>query len=317
MALKDDKGVVRRLPRCAWGGIALCLSFVLCMGVLATEASDSYYVENEWNYVDDSMDISKGIPWDAAGVLGSIHRSGVLKVATQPDLVPFSFEDPDKSGQDAYIGADMELARLIAKRMGARLVIKEMDAIDVLPAVMEGQCDLSISGLSYTPNRAIYYTMSKSYYQEGAPQFGLLLREENKEEVSSLEDLSGKVIVAQRNSIPETLVADLVPDYEEFWRSSSPLGVFEAVEKERAFAGFVDKRSFDLYMQKKSNPGLVLLEGLSMVPNEQYLGNRVAAKKGETQLMYFVNAVIDEVIEDGLYEQWVQEALERAKELGL
>ena len=40
------------------------------------------------------------------------------------------------------------------------------------------------------------------------------------------------------------------------------------------------------------------------------------AKKGELQLMYFVNGVIDEVL-DGLYEKWVGEAQQRADELGL
>ena len=299
-----------RRPLCAALGLALLLG----TPALAEEA---YYVENEWNYVDESMDISGGLPKDAAGVLGGIQRSGVLKVAIQTNQVPFAFEDPEKSGQEAYVGADMELARLIAERMGVHLTLKKMDATDVLPAVMEGQCDLAISGLSYTPARAIFYTMSKSYYQEGAPQFGLLLKEENRDSISSLEDLSGKVIVAQRNSISETLVSDLVSDYAEFWRCSAPLRVFEAVEQEKAFAGFVDKHSYELYMQKIPDCGLVLVEGLDLIPDKQYLGNRVVAKKGETQLVYFVNAVIDEVTENGLYEQWAEQALERAEELGL
>ena len=41
------------------------------------------------------------------------------------------------------------------------------------------------------------------------------------------------------------------------------------------------------------------------------------AKKGELQLIYFVNGVIDEILESGTYEKWIEAAQERADELGL
>ena len=74
--------------------------------------------------------------------------------------------------------------------------------------------------------------------------------------------------------------------------------------------------------------GVTLLFGLSALtvpqlmmrvftPDQQFLGDRVAAKKGEAQLMYFVNGVIDEVLADGSYESWMEEARQRAEELGL
>ena len=50
---------------------------------------------------------------------------------------------------------------------------------------------------------------------------------------------------------------------------------------------------------------------------EQYLGHRIAAKKGELQLIYFVNGVIDEVLNNGTYLKWIEDAQKRADELGL
>ena len=41
------------------------------------------------------------------------------------------------------------------------------------------------------------------------------------------------------------------------------------------------------------------------------------AHKDDLELMYFVNAVIDEVLASGQYETWFNEASERAAELGL
>ena len=58
----------------------------------------------------------------------------------------------------------MQLAQLIADRMGVTLEIIPMDFTDVLPAVADGTCDLAISALSYTPARASQYGLSKGYY---------------------------------------------------------------------------------------------------------------------------------------------------------
>ena len=63
--------------------------------------------------------------------------------------------------------------------------------------------------------------------------------------------------------------------------------------------------------------GLTLAEGIAFTLDEPYLGDRIAAKKGELQLIYFVNGVIDEVLEDGTYIRWIEEAQKRADELGL
>ena len=94
--------------------IAILLAVFLLSGFSAAE--DQSYVENEWNYVDGSMDVSNGIPDTANGVLARIKETGVLRVATEVYFAPQEFIDPALDGQDAYAGADMELARLIAER---------------------------------------------------------------------------------------------------------------------------------------------------------------------------------------------------------
>ena len=128
------------------------------------DSEEETYVENEWNFVEGSMDISGGIPSDAVGVLERILITGKLRVATEPYFPPQEFIDPAKKGQESFVGPDMELARLIAKRMGVMLEIVPMDFSEVLPAVTDGQCDLAISALAYTPARAMMVELSKGYY---------------------------------------------------------------------------------------------------------------------------------------------------------
>ena len=277
--------------------------------VSSTWENASYYTENEWNFVDKSMDISKGIPEDASGVFGSIQRSGILRVATQPEQPPFTFTLPGKTGEEALAGADILLARQIAQYMGVELKLLPMDSMQVLAALTEEQCDLSISAVSYTPNRALSYTMSKSYYiPDDGPQIGIIINKRNRKQFQTLSDLENQIIITQSNSLAETVGAANITNYLEFRRTPSVQGVYEAVQEKSADAGLVDIGTAETYIRNNPDCGLLLIPDLVFSPETPYQGFRVAAKKGETQLIYFVNGVIDEILQNGSYEKWLEEA---------
>ncbi len=286
----------------------------LCMlagAAFPCAAAESYYVENNWNFVDASMPVTGGIPEDAQGLLGQIGRNGVLRVATDAVHPPRTFLDPEKSGQDRFAGADMELARYIAKRMGVELVIVELEPERVLPSLLNGMCDLAISSIDFTPSRALSYTMSRSYdHSEPAPVIGVLVS--GNSPIVTLKDLEGKTVIAQRNSLAETVAVKEGVEYLEFLRASVAQKVGMALEAGQADAAFVDVQNSAAFFEKNPDTSLRLVEGLEFTPDEIYLGKRVATHKGEIQLMYFVNGVIEEVLEKNLYETWLQEAAARA-----
>ena len=105
--------------------------------------------------------------------------------------------------------------------------------------------------------------------------------------------------------------------YQEFRRVSTAQMVYEAVQSGAADAGAVDAETALEYIEHNPGCGLTLAKNLEFVLEESYQGDRIAAKKGELQLMYFVNGVIDEVLEQDLYTEWIEKARERANELGL
>ena len=303
--------------------MALILSAV-CLGssVAADEAGVKEleyeeYTENALNYVDGSMDISGGIPEDAIGVLLRIRQNGVLRVATEPYFPPQEYIDPGLEGQDRYQGADMELARLIAEKMGVDLEIVEMDFAEVLPSVSEDQCDLAISALAFTPGRAASNELSKGYYYSDIPKCSLLIRDEDQKEITSIESLEQKILVAQQGSVQETMMIDNITKYKEFDRVSTTQMVYDAVQNGQADAGAVDAETALEYIEHNPECGLTLAKGVEFELEEQYQGDRIAAKKGELQLMYFVNGVLDEVLEKDLYTEWIEKAQERAEDLDL
>lgn len=297
--------------------IMVMILVTVCLASAAGASEGMVYEENELNYVDGSIDVSNGIPDDAIGVLLRIKQNGVLRVATEPYFVPQEFIDPEREGQDKYQGADMELARLIAEKMGVELEIVEMEFTEVLTAVSEDQCDLAISALSFTPGRASSNEMSKGYYYSDIPKCSILIREEDQKEITSIESLAKKILIAQQGSLQETMMSSNITAYQEFRRVLTTQMVYDAVQNKDADAGAVDAETALEYIQRNPDCGLTIADGIEFVLEEEYQGDRIAAKKGEMQLMYFVNGVINEVLEKDLYTKWIEDAEKRAEELGL
>ena len=300
----------------------LVAALMLFAPALAEDAEngevDTRYMENAWNFVEESMDASKGIPKDAQGVLADIRDAGVLRVATEPYFPPQEFIDPNLTGQESYIGADMELARLIARRMGVELSIVPMDFSEVLTAVAEGQCDLAISGLSYTPGRAAQMTLSKGYNYAGSRAGStLMIRAADSGRITGVDSLAGRNIAAQSGSLQEALMYENVFRYREFRRLSSVQTVYQALMDGSVDAAMVDKESGMAYIEGNPRCGLMLVPGVIFTLEAQFDGDRIAAKKGEGALIAFVNGVIDEVLASGQYRAWFEEYSIRADELGL
>lgn len=299
-----------------WLALAAAL-FCLCGQALAEDV-DAPYVENAWNYVDGSMDVSAGIPEDASGTLGRIRAAGVLRVATEPYFPPQEYIDPDLEGEARYAGADMDMARRIAERMGVTLEIVPMEFSRVLEAVEEGTCDLAISALAYTPGRAAAVELSKGYYYAGDESGStLIIRSADAGEITGLDALAGRNIVTQSDSLQELLTAENVQLYREFRRVPSIRAVYEAVQSGAADAAVVDRENARTYIEANPDCGLALVPDVRFVLEAALDGDRVAGRKGELELMYFVNGVVDELLEDGTYRAWFAEHEARARALGL
>ncbi len=276
------------------------------------------YLENAWNFVDISMDISKGIPDDATGVLADIREAGVLRVATEPYFPPQEFIDPDIEGQDGYVGSDMALARLIAERMGVALQIVPLDFSEVLNTLTDGTCDLAISALSYTPGRAAQVTFSKGYYFAGAQGgSGLMIRAADSGSITGVDSLVGRNIGAQSGSLQEALMYENVFHYREFRRFGSVQALYDALTNGAIDAAMVDATTGQAYIDGNPGCGLMMVPGTRFTLEETFEGDRIAARKGEGQLIAFVNGVIDEALESGRYMTWYEEADRRARALGL
>ena len=83
-----------------------------------------------------------------------------LVVATNAAFEPFEYTD----GGTSYYGIDMEIASLLAQKLGKELVIVNMDFDSVCLAVGQHQCDIAMAGLTIKEDRKEYVTFSDPYY---------------------------------------------------------------------------------------------------------------------------------------------------------
>lgn len=82
-----------------------------------------------------------------------------LVVATNAAFEPFEYTSGDK-----YLGIDMEIAALLAEKLGKELVIKNMDFDAVCLSVGQQKCDIAMAGLTVKEDRKEHVNFSDTYY---------------------------------------------------------------------------------------------------------------------------------------------------------
>ncbi len=83
-----------------------------------------------------------------------------LVVATNAEFPPFEYSEGEN-----FLGVDMEIAALLAEKLGKELVIQHMDFEAVCLAVGGHKCDIAMAGLTVNEERKESVTFSDSYYQ--------------------------------------------------------------------------------------------------------------------------------------------------------
>ncbi len=255
---------------------------------------------------------------EAANRLEEIKARGYIEVATEPYFAPNEFIDPTKSGDEQYVGADIELAKAIADEIGVELKLIPLEFSAVLASINTGKHDLAISALAWTPTRAENLEMSIGYHYSDSSLYTVLVREEDAASITCLDDLKGKKVVCQSGSLQEQLIKDAmdVSELGELMYVSSTNDGYLMVSEGKADACVCALVNGDLYAA--ANDGLTTLpDAIDFPVSEEYEGTRVGAPKGETELIEVVNQVIQELNDSGQYNEWYEEYSEYAKSLGL
>lgn len=85
---------------------------------------------------------------------------GTLKVATNAEFDPWEYLE---NGE--FVGADMDIIRAVADKMGMKVEIQNMEFEAVLSALVSKSCDVAVAGLTVNKKRAEQVDFSSAYYK--------------------------------------------------------------------------------------------------------------------------------------------------------
>lgn len=137
----------------------------------------------------------------AADLLAEVRARGTLRIAIEGTYPPFNFKDP-KTGQ--LTGYDVEVARLVAARLGVKphFVFSEWSAI--LPSLAAGKVDTAVCQVIITPQREQSFAFSTPYTYS---RFQLIVRQNERATYAGLGDLKGRIVGVHQGSVFEQHVA--------------------------------------------------------------------------------------------------------------
>ncbi len=251
-----------------------------------------------------------------ANRLEAIKQRGYLEVVTEPYWVPMEFIDPTKSGDEQYVGVDIEIGKYIAEKLGVELRIVPLEFGAVLTGITEAKYDMAISALAFSPARATAMNMSDGYYFGESEGYGLLVRAEDTDKYTDAASLADAVVVTQSGSVQEALVKDQITDCKEFKLVSSMPDGYLMVSEGKADACACDIGNAKLYIEANAEAQLATA-GFKFIVTEDMMGTRVGMPLGEDELTAFVNECIAELRADGSIDKWYDEYAAYAQTLGI
>lgn len=226
-----------------------------------------------------------------------------LTIGMSADFPPYEFHIKNEQGEDEIVGFDVEIAKEIAKDMGAKLEIKDLKFDSLLNELASGRVDLVISGLSPTPERAKQIDMSKIYYKA---EQAVVTREADKDKFATMESLEGAKIGVQQGSIQEEM-AKKIPN-AKLTSLAKISDIVMQLNTKRVDAAILEGPVAKSFV--KNVKGIVITDATPENEDEGYV---IGVKKGNKELLDQVNSTLDRLIADGSIDKFVTEASELAE----
>ena len=273
--------------------VVMTLALCACGSTAVTTAADS------------SAPAADTAPASPSNALEQIKADGVLSVALSPDFAPMEFVDSSKSGQEQYVGFDVTLAKYIADYIGVELNVEPMSFDACQTAVYTASVPMSISGYSWTEERAENYELSDYYYAgDNETEQVILIKAGNADKYTTAEDFSGVDVGAQNASLQMQLLTSQLPEANPVTIGDLGTGVLE-LQSGSIEALAVAQGNAEAIIA--SNPDLVICAWQFDVAAE-YKANVIMITKGETELLNVVNEALAKAYADGLYGPWYEDA---------
>jgi Na+/H+-dicarboxylate symporter/ABC-type amino acid transport substrate-binding protein len=226
-----------------------------------------------------------------------IRARGAIRVGYLDDIRPFSFFN----GEGKLVGLDVEMAHILASSLGVSLEFVPVDRTHPFQQLNERYCDIVMSGIVVTPERAEAASLSTPYMEE---TFAFVVQDHRRSEFSSRE-------ARQKLKSPKLAILDM-PYLISFVHEHLPKAQLVTVNSAEEFFESKGKTldGFVYSAERGSAWSLLYPEYTVVVPTPPIaLPVSYAMARGDRELVDYVNALVELKKGDGtlkkLYTYWV------------
>jgi ABC-type amino acid transport substrate-binding protein len=231
--------------------------------------------------------------FDPSTSLGKIQEKGEITIGVKFDVPPFGFENPQTNEVEGF---DVDLGRAVAEKLGVEPKFIEAISDNRIPFLQDGTTDLILSTMTINAERVMEIDFSDPYYVAR----GRILTKTDSP-IKGLEDLAGKRVCTALGST-----------YEETIREQAPKADLKLVDSYSECLELIQNGAVDAVSTDD-----VILTGMIIQDDTLHLvGDELTVepygagiKKGDKQMVDFVNGVFEEYKQDGrwkeTYEKWV------------
>ncbi len=245
---------------------------------------------------------------ESGGKLAQVKKAGKLVMGTSADYPPYEFHYL-KDGKDSIVGFDVAIAQEIARDLGVKLEIKDMQFDGLLAALQAGTIDIVIAGMTPTEERKQSVDFSTTYYYA---IHGVMVRSGDKDKYASTEALKGARLSAQKGTIQVDIAKKQIlgmtdEEAEQDSNAVKELGTIKNLVLDLK-NGKVDAIVAELpvataYVGKNADLAIA-----APTFQDDMGGSAVAVKKGNDDLVTAINSTLDRLLAAKKIEQFVADA---------
>ena len=215
-------------------------------------------------------------------------ESGKLIMSTNAQFPPYEMVADDGT----FEGIDVEVAGLIAEKLGLELIVDDMDFDGALLAVQNGKSDMVMAGLTVSEERDKVMDFTSSYAK------GVQVVIVNEGSDVTLDNMGEKMIGVQRGTTGNIYCADEFGEDHVTPYDDGAVAV-QALKNGQVDCVVIDNAPAKSYVE--ANEGLTILD--TEYANEDYA---IAVAEGNTALQTAINDALVALIEDGTVQTVVE-----------
>ena len=231
--------------------------------------------------------------FDAGTPLGDIQEKGEIVIGVKYDVPPFGFNNPSSGKVEGF---DVDLGQAIADKLGVKPKFIEAISDNRIPFLEDGTADLILSTMTINEERVEQIEFSDPYF---IARGRVLVPGDS--DITGVADLAGKNVCTALGSTYEANLKKQAPE-AKLKLVDSYSECLELVQN-----GAVDAVSTDDVILT----GMIIQDDTLKLVGDELTQEPYGAgiKKGDTQMVEFVNGVFKGLKDDGtwakLHEQWI------------